>query len=55
MSCYAFLKRWLLPSLLYDCLNLITFFPLKFYLSPYQLIWAVSLLTINLSAYSLTP
>lgn len=30
MSCYAFLKRWLLPSLLIDCLNLFTIFSLNY-------------------------
>jgi len=29
MSCYAFLKRWLLPSLLYNCLYLFTFLSLN--------------------------
>ena len=55
MSCYAFFKRWLLPSLRYDCLNFLNSFHLNYNLSPYRLIWAVSLLTINLSIYSLTP
>lgn len=29
MSCYAFFKRWLLPSLLYNCHHFITLFPLN--------------------------
>ena len=31
ISCYAFLTSWLLPSLLWECLHLLTSFQLKFY------------------------
>lgn len=27
MSCYAFLKKWLLPSLLYDCFSKFSILP----------------------------
>ena len=34
MSCYAFSKRWLLPSLLYDCHYFLTIFSLNQQLKP---------------------
>lgn len=51
ISCYAFLTSWLLPSLLWECLYLLTSFQLKFYWGPYRTVWAVSLSTMNLSAH----
>jgi hypothetical protein len=32
MSCYAFFKRWLLPSPLYNCEHFLTLLSLKSYL-----------------------
>jgi len=32
MSCYAFFKKWLLPSLFYDCFCLFIFLSRNFYL-----------------------
>lgn len=52
MSYYAFFKRLLLPSILFDCHRIITVFWFNNIQEPYFQIWLVCLLTTNVLARS---